>query len=215
MLRLIIFARLNQSQREIVFACAELRRFSKGDVVFAQGQPQDGVFVIQAGIIRTYYVAPSGREITLMYWQPGNLVGTPEVVGTNTYRWSGIAVVPTEVLALKCATLRSLVLEMPELALGIIEALEFKGKCFSAVIQMLGTMNVAERLVQALKTIAEIHGQKTDDGIVVGPPFTHEALATLVGASRQWVTTELNNLQRKSVLRIGRRGVVITRPELL
>jgi CRP-like cAMP-binding protein len=150
-----------------------------------------------------------------MYWQPGNLVGTPEVVGRDIYRWSGVAIVPTEVLALKCSTLRSLVLEMPELALGIIEALEFKGKCFSAVIQMLGTMNVAERLGQALKTIAEIHGESTDEGVVVGAPFTHEALATLVGASRQWVTTELNNLQKKSVVRIGRKGIVILRPDLL
>lgn len=210
-----ILARLNQAQLEIVLACAERRRFAKGETVFAQGQPHAGVFVIESGILRTYYVAPNGREITLMYWQPGNLVGTPEVVGQGVYRWSGTAVAPTEVLAFKCTTLRSLIAEMPEFALGIIEALEFKGKCFSVVIQMLGTMNVAERLAQALKTIADIHGQQGDDGIVIGAPFTHEALATLVGASRQWVTTELNNMEKKGSVRVGRHGIVITRPELL
>jgi CRP-like cAMP-binding protein len=210
-----IFARLNQNQLDIVLACGERRRFAKGETVFAQGHPHNGVFVIESGILRTYYGAPNGREITLMYWQPGNLVGTPEVVGGGVYRWTGVAVAPTEVLAFKCTTLRSLVAQMPELALGIIEALEFKGKCFSVVIQMLGTMNVAERLAQALRTIADIHGQQTEEGIVIGAPFTHEAIATLVGASRQWVTTELHNLEKRSIVRVGRRGIVIVRPELL
>ena len=210
-----LFARLDKDQLEIVLACGERRRFAKGETVFAQGQPHEGVFVIESGILRTYYVAPNGREITLMYWQPGNLVGTPEVVGHGVYRWSGRAVAPTEVLAFKSSTLRSLIVQIPALALGIIEALEFKGKCFSVVIQMLGTMNVAERLGQALKTIADIHGQQTDEGIVLSAPFTHEALATMVGASRQWVTTELHKMEKKAILRLGRRGIVIARPDLL
>lgn len=210
-----IFARLDKNQLDIVLACGERRRFAKGGIVFAQGQPNEDVFTIESGIMRTYYVAPNGREITLMYWQPGNLVGTPQVVGQSVYGWSGMAVVPTDVLAFKCGMLRSLIIKMPELALGIIEALEFKGKCFSVVIQMLGTLNVAERLGQALRTIADIHGEKSEDGIVIGAPFTHEAIATLVGASRQWVTTELHKLERKSVLRVGRRRIVIIRPELL
>lgn len=208
-----IFARLNKHQLAIVLACAERRKFAKGETVFAQGQPHEGVFVIESGILRTYYVAPNGREITLMYWQPGNLVGTPEVLGQTSYRWSGRTVTPTEVLQFKASILRSLIVQIPELALGIIEALEFKGKCFSAVIQMLGTMNVAERLAQALRTIADIHGRQTAEGIVVGAPFTHEALATMVGASRQWVTTALHKMEKKAILRLGRGGIVIARPE--
>lgn len=210
-----IFAQLNKHQLAIVQACAERRKFAKGETVFAQGQPNHGVFIIESGILRTFYVGPNGREITLMFWQAGNLVGTPEVIGQGVYRWSGVAVAPTEVLAFKCSTLRSLIVQMPELSLGIIEALEFKGKCFSTVIQMLGTMNVAERLAQALKTIADIHGIETEEGIVLSAPFTHEALATLVGASRQWVTTELHKMEKNAIVRLGRRRIIITRPNSL
>ena len=207
-----IFARLNKHQLAIVLECAERRKFAKGETVFAQGQPNHGVFIIKSGILRTYYVGPNGREITLMFWQAGNLVGTPEVVGQGVYRWSGVAVAPTEVLAFKCSTLRSLIVQMPELSLGIIEALEFKGKCFSVVIQMLGTMNVAERLAQALKTLADIHGIESEEGTVLSAPFTHDALATLVGASRQWVTTELHKMEKNAIVRLGRRRIVLTRP---
>lgn len=210
-----VFRRLTEDQRAIVLACAERRRIAKGAAVFAQGEPRASVFIIDRGIVRTFYTSPTGREFTLMYWQPGNLVGIPELLEEGIYRWSGFAVTPTDVLAFKCTILRSLVVQMPELSLGLIEALEFKSKCSSMVIEMLSTMNVSERLSQALRNIAEVHGERTGEEIVLRAPFTHEALATMVGASRQWVTTELHNLEKRSILRIGRRRITIKRPDLL
>lgn len=210
-----VFRLLTKNQLAIVLACAERRRIAKGKAVFAQGEPRDSVFIIESGIVRTFYISPAGREFTLMYWQPGNLVGIPEILKEGIYRWSGVAVTPTDVLAFKCKILRSLIVQMPELSLGLIEALEFKSKCSSMVIEMLSTMNVAERLAQALKTIADIHGERTTEGIVLRAPFTHESLATMVGASRQWVTTELHKLEKQSILRIGRGGITIRRPDLL
>ena len=35
-------------------------------------------------------------------------------------------------------------------AIGMVEALEFKGKCLSALVQMLGTRDVSERLAMLL-----------------------------------------------------------------
>lgn len=36
--------------------------------MFAQGEHHDGIFIIQRGVVRVFYVVPSGREITLAYW---------------------------------------------------------------------------------------------------------------------------------------------------
>ena len=176
-----IFRLLSPNQMAIVLECAERLRIPKGAAVFAQGQRRTRVFVIESGIVRTFYSSPSGREFTLMYWQPGNLVGIPELLNEGIYRWSGVAVTPTTVLAFKCTLLRSLIVQMPELSLGLIEALEFKSKCSSMVIEMLATMSVAERLAQALRTIAEVHGETTAEGVRLRAPFTHEALASMVG----------------------------------
>lgn len=210
-----ILAGLNPRQVEIVMSCGEIRRVKKSDLLFLQGSAHDEVFIIQSGIIRTFFVAPKGREITLAYWRPGNLVGTPEVLSEGVHPWSGEAVVPTEVLVLKCSTLRSLISEIPQIALGVIEALEYKGKCFSGMVQMLGTMSVRERIVESLRTLANVHGTQAPDGIVLRAPFTHEALANMVGASRQWVTMELHALQKRGIIRIGPRAIIVIAPEFL
>lgn len=210
-----IFSGLNTRQVEIVTSCADVCKLKKSDVLFLQGSAHKGVFLIQAGIVRTFYVAPQGREITLAYWRPGNLVGTPEVLSEGVHLWSGEAVVPTEVLVLKCSTLRSLIEEIPQLALGVIEALEYKGKCFSGMVQMLGTMSVSERIVESLRTLADVYGTPAPDGIVLRAPFTHEAIANMVGASRQWVTMELHALEKKGIIRISTRAIVVIAPDRL
>ena len=204
-----MFARLSKVEFERVMSRGTLQRLPVGKTLFAQGEQHDGVFLIETGLIRTFYISPAGREITLAYWQPGNVVGTPQVLGVGTHMWSGIAVQKADVYAFQGDCLRELIGEIPSLALGIVEALEFKGKCLSALLQMLGTRSVSERLGMLLANLADLHGVEVEEGIAIGQPFTHEALAQMVGASRQWVTMTLDRFQSDGLIQIGRCRTVI------
>lgn len=204
-----MFARLNKLELERVMSRGALQRLPRGKTAFSQGEPHDGVFLIESGLIRTFYISPAGREITLAYWQPGNVVGTPQVLGVGTHMWSGVAVQKTDVYSFSGDCLRKLIHEIPSLAIGIVEALEFKGKCLSALLQMLGTRSVSERLGMLLANLADLHGVEADEGIAIGQPFTHEAFAQMVGASRQWVTMTLDRFQSDGLIQIGRCRTII------
>ena len=210
-----VFSRLTNSQRKKVIARGAYCRISQNETLFAQGDRHRGVFLIETGLIRTFYSSPSGREITLSYWQPGNIVGTPQVCDTSNYMWSGVAAVETSVLSFRGEQLRELMEKIPPLAIGIVEALEYKGKCLSALVQMLGTRSVAERLGMLLYNLSELYGVPEAGGIVIGEPFTHEVLAQMVGASRQWVTMTLDRFQRDGLIRIGKCRTIIPKPRLL
>ena len=95
--------------------------------------------------------------------------------------------------------------KIPSLAIGMVEALEFKGNCLSALVQMLGTRDVSERLSMLLTNLGETHGARDKNGICIGSPFTHEVFAQMVGASRQWVTITLDRFQREGLIRVGKR----------
>ena len=53
----------------------------------------------------------------------------------------------------------------------------------------LGTGSVAQRIAHVILLQAEVHGSTTGDGLRVLTHMSHRDIATLVGASRQWVTT--------------------------
>jgi CRP-like cAMP-binding protein len=210
-----IFARLTAGQRNRVIARGVHLRLSEGEALFAQGEKHVGIYLIEDGLVRTFYTSPAGREITLAYWQPGNIVGTPQIFGTHVHQWSGIAAMETNVLALRGQDIFELMQRIPMFAIAVVETLEFKGKCLSALVQMLGTRSVAERLAMLLCNLAEIYGVKEKDGIAIGEPFTHEVFAQMVGASRQWVTMTLDRMRNENLIRIGKCRTVILQPNRL
>ena len=208
-------AHLNDKDLETVLNRARRCRTGPKHLLFRQGDRHRGIFLIQSGVVRTYYTSPAGREITLAYWQPGNFVGGPDVFEDCIHMWSGITVRDTEVYHLRGRDLRELMAQIPDLALGMVEALVYKGRCFSSLVQLLGTRSVSGRLSQVLLALCDNYGIPEGDGVVIDVHLTHEDLAHMVGASRQWVTTTLDRLQKKGIVRIRKRQLVILRPDLL
>lgn len=211
-----IFKYLKDSDREKVLGRACLVTVPEGNTLFCQGDDHHGIFIIETGLMRTFYTSPAGREITLAYWQPGNFVGGPDIFGDGIHMWSGVAALDSTVLSLRGKDIRQLMLSMPELGLGIVEGLVFKGRCFSSLVQMLGTRSIPERLSQLLLILVDLHGTPDPQGgIAIAPQFTHEDLARMVGASRQWVTTTLDRLKARKIVKIRKYQIVVLRPDLL
>jgi CRP/FNR family transcriptional regulator, cyclic AMP receptor protein len=205
-----LLERLSPAEGEMLLSIGQDRTLRPGETVFTQGLPHKGIFLIHSGRIRVFYGATSGREITLAYWSPGNFVGGPEIYGSSLHTWSAEALGPTRVTLLPSDKILALVPRMPQLALGLIEGLVFKGQCYSALAQILGTRSVTERLPILLRHLVNLYGVRTDDGIAITEPMTHEEIARMVGSTRQWVTTSLNRLQAEGVIAM-RSGVMVIR----
>ncbi len=211
-----IIGQLSPGDRERVMTVARHHRFAAGEVIFRQGDPHGRIHIIEKGLVRAYYCSLAGDEITLAYWLPGDLLGAPQVFGGGCYAWSCRAMRNTDTVGVNGSDLRELVQEIPALALGIIEALSFKVQWLSGFVQRLGTQGVSERLASLLGTLGKLHGVVIDGGAVaIVTPFTHEDLATMVGASRPWITAALARFQEQGIIRTGKRKLVILRPDLL
>jgi len=210
-----LFDSLSPHEREVVLRHGRRKVLYRGKTLFSQGAKHDGIYLIETGRIRVFYSAPSGREITLAYWHPGNFVGGPEVFGSGVHQWSGVATSNSNVVQLPGKDLRALVVQVPNLAIGLIEGLTFKGKCYSALAQMLGTRSITERLAHLLLHLAQLYGVEDPEGVLIGSAFTHADLAHMVGATRQWVTISLKRMQEKGIVATRRSQIVVIRPDLL
>ena len=80
-----LLAWLNPRERELVLSQGRRRVLNRGQTLFSQGAPHEGIYLVESGRIRVFYMAPSGREITLAYWHPGNFVGGPEIFGSGPH----------------------------------------------------------------------------------------------------------------------------------
>jgi CRP-like cAMP-binding protein len=207
-----LFAGLSEEEHAHALQMGLRRALRGGEALFRQGEAHRGIFVILSGAVRVFYTAPSGREITLAYWSPGNFVGGPELFETGVNMWSGSAVRPSEVLVLRGDRVRQLMASSRRFTVNLVEALVEKGKCYSALIHMLGTRSVTERLAELLLTIASFDGRPTPGGLLLGRTLTQEELARMVGATRQWVSTMLERFRTQKLIDVRRRRIVICDP---
>ena len=210
-----LMEKLAPREREIVLKQGRRKVLNRGQTLFSQGAKHDGIYLIESGRIRVFYSSPAGREITLAYWHVGNFVGGPEVFDGGIHQWSGVASSNCSVVQLPGKELRTLAAEIPNLAIGLIEGLTFKGKCYSALAQMLGTRSITQRLAHLLLHLMDLYGVKDADGTVIAAAFTHADLAHMVGATRQWVTISLKRMQEKQIVLTKRSQIVVCRPDVL
>ncbi len=177
-------------------------KFNPGETVFNQGDLHKGIYLIDSGRIKTFYASPAGKEITLAHWTAGHFVGGPEIFGGGNHMWTACALEASKLSYLPGNSIRNLVLSNPNFALCLIEGLVAKGKCYSAIAQMLGTRSVLERLAQLLLIL----GGKTN---TIDRKITQEQMANIVGSTRQWVTNTLSRFQKKGLILIGKKTITI------
>jgi CRP/FNR family transcriptional regulator, cyclic AMP receptor protein len=207
------FKRLTAAELSAVRLASRVHAMPPNAPIFTQGETHDGIFLIEEGRVRTFYVGPSGKELTLAYWTPGHFVGGPEVYGGGVHMWSAEAMEQTRLVHLPGSAVRHLAETTPAFALCLIDALVAKGKCYSALAQMLGTRSVTARLAQLLIILSETAGNGSDHRI--DRKITHEQLAGIIGSTRQWVTATMARFQKRGVIRVSNDGITVVQLETL
>lgn len=199
--QLDLFAELAPEERDAFLSRCKRQHFEAKANLFSQDEPYTKSYLIRSGIVRTYYVSPSGKEITIAYWSDGAMVGGPNVFREQRLHiWSAQAA--TEVVAeqIRGQDLEALSMRIPRLAHYLIETLSYKLYWVSVLLQTFGTQSVRARVAHLLLQLGERYGEETDTGILIAQQFSHEDLSHMVGATRSWVTLALKQLKSDAII---------------
>lgn len=186
---------LAPATRARVLALGRARDYRKGDMLFRQGDGHDGIFLIESGLIKSFYASEDARELTLGFWTAGHYVGAPQMFGGGRHAWSSIAVAQTRCLWLSGPELRELSRQHSDLALALIDALVHKTQCYCAVLQLLATHSMRVRLARLLAMLA---AREADGPAVIA--LSHGELASMIGSTRQWVSQSLSRFEGDGLL---------------
>lgn len=173
------------------------RRVKKGAIAFSSDNDEDLVFIVAEGRIRVY-LAYEAKEFTLGILSPGDLYSTHAGCFIQAYEDSRLLV--TDVKSVKRC--------MADIPLFNRTMVRVLGKILQnsfSVIDGLVFRDINSRLCGYLHKEAVEYGRAVEGGIEINLNLTAEQLSTLLGATRQTVSTLLNNLSREGVIsRINR-----------
>jgi CRP/FNR family transcriptional regulator, carbon monoxide oxidation system transcription regulator len=176
------------------------RTYAKGRQVFSPHETENLLFIVVRGRARVY-LAYRDKEFTMALLDAG------DVYTTHT-RAHVEALDDLELLVTDIALVRRHLATMPTLATAMVKVLgDLLAHAFS-VIDGLAFHDVRRRLIHLLLHEAE----RACPGIGSAPCLTHglsiEQLATIVGSSRQTVSSLLNTLEREGLIELRGRGVI-------
>jgi CRP-like cAMP-binding protein len=193
-----IFRDLNAAARRELAVRGVARRFAAGELLWAEGTPARGLFVVLAGRVRVVR-APGGRQHVIHTEGAGATLGELPLFEGGAYPATAIAAEPTLCLVLDRAAIEAAIAADPSLAFALLQGLARRVRTLIARLGAVRGRSVRARLAGWVLRRAEGEG-----------PFTLGAtqaeVAEELGTVREVVVKELRALRAAGILRSAGRG---------
>lgn len=115
-----LFAGLSADTLADVASMAFLRRYRRGMILFAAGEPSEAVFFVLGGVVRIYRDTPDGHEQTLQLMREGDVVNIVGFLDEEIYPASSETAADSELAVIHCAVFKRLVEAHADLAWAML-----------------------------------------------------------------------------------------------
>lgn len=196
-----ILSTLKQPGLEELAGCFQTRSYVRKTQIFLPQNREDLIFIVASGRARLY-LAYEDKEFTLAILERG------DVYSTHTRAYVS-ALEDTRLLCAETAQVRRYMLALPEFTGAMVRVLGEVLKHSTSIIDDLAFHDVQTRLVRFLRFVVSQSGQlQPGGGMLVNLGLTTEQLASLLGTTRQTLSTMLNALEREGRMELRGRGSI-------
>ena len=205
-----LFTGLSETELSFLAQRAVPRKFSAGELVFSEGEPCAGMYVVESGQIRIFKTSPGGREQVLSIDGPGGSVAELPVFDGGNYPASVSAIEDSVLLFISKQDFQALCLAHPQVALKVLRVVGARLRRLVGIIEELSFTTVRHRLAAYLVRLAKREGTRTAEGIEVTLPTSNQELASQIGTVRELVSRNLSRLQSEKFIDMDGRRIVIS-----
>lgn len=204
-----LFSGLSESELNFLAHRAVPRKFSTGEIVFNEGDPCAGMYVVQSGSIRIFKTSVAGREQVLSIDGPGGSVAELPVFDGGNYPASVSAVEDSILLFIAKQDFHALCMTHPEVALKVLRVIGSRLRKLVGIIEELSFTTVRHRLAALLVRLARHDGKRVAGGVEIMLPASNQELAAQIGTVRELVSRNLSRFQTEKLIQMDGRRVVV------
>lgn len=210
-----LFAPLTDSEIQLLARRSVLQAYAAGQLLFSEGEPCKGLYLVAQGRVRIFKVSPSGREHVLAIEGPGSSIAELPVFDGGPYPASAVTTEDSELVFISRQEFRAVCLDHPEVSLKVLQVVGARLRRLVGIIEELSFTTVRHRLISWLLRQANAEGHATDRGISFTMHGSHQELAAQIGTVRELVSRNLARLQAQELIEVNGREVTLIRREAL
>ena len=210
-------SKLSEAERAEIRAAAAVRRYARGEVVFAPDPVPESVYLLEQGLVRIYRLSKEGAEATLGFVGDGEVFGELSALDHLARESYAEAARPSVVWRIPRLQFKRLVSKIEALSHCVSVRTGTRLKKIETRLEDLIFRSVRERIARVLLELSEDFGRPDPkgSGFLLDVPLTQTQIGSLVGASRQSVNRALGELEAEGLIGRSGRRLAIRRPEEL
>ncbi len=203
------FKGIDEAELLYIIKNSVLRTFSMGEMIFLEGEPAQGLWIVEIGQVKVFKLNPDGGEHILHLRGPGSSFNDIAALdgGNNPANAAGLSaeahiwLVPSDVF-------KQLLIRNPQIALNVIRFLAVRVRSLVNQIEDLALYSVIVRLARFLL-------KQSEDPSLSGPGITRTAIAAHINTTPQTISNTLHILEDAGAIQFDRHRIVIVNEPVL
>ena len=180
--------------------------FSRGEVLFLQGQPSSSLYSLTDGMVKICSHTADGREQIVGLSSPDNLLVGLQSISDERYAYTGIAATPVQACKINHRALLDRVRNRGDIAMRLISAVNAQLAHARALMEVLGHKCAAAKIASFILLMTP----KSEQGNCgFSMPFSRMEMASLLGLSEETVCRLMADMKRSGAIYAPRGKVEI------
>lgn len=189
--------------------------FRRGQTIFYAGAPAHALYVVRSGRVKVFRTWHGGEEQVLRVLGPGELLGYRPLLANEPYHASALAVEDSRVCIIPAATLRELLRDEPELALGLLAKLARELRTAEDLMMDLLHRPVRQRAARLLLSLLEDNRDAAEPALLESHHLRRQDMARMIGTTPETFSRVLRGFAQRGILTLARDRICIRDHTLL
>lgn len=184
-----------------------------GAFLYERGSPSKGIFRINKGSVRLYFLTASGRELVLKRFHPTESVGEVATIEGRHHELFAEAITDCELEVLSFEKLEMLREQYPAVNSALLIVMTHVARNALNFIEEIAVFSLEARVASRLRWLASCADARGEE--VKQLKIPQKELGLMVGASRQAINKVLSDMQKLGVLKTSYGAISIIDVEKL
>lgn len=213
-----LFSHLNENEVQDLCVMSAYKKAKKNEVIYFSDQDISRIFILKEGRIKIAHYDERDTEIVSEILKEGDIFGEITLSGSKNTS-NEFAQALTEQVVMCSFTIANFEAVLKNNPLLAIEYTKKIGKKLTTIRNKYSDIvlkDVRTRIVEFFRNYALSEGNRKGQQVIIQTFLTHQDIANITAASRQTVTTVINQLQAENKLHYeGRKRIFIPNIEEL
>lgn len=204
-----VFRVLSPEDRRRVAEVARIATYHKKDVIFEEGSPPDYFYTIAAGRVKIFKMTPSGKDVVLEIFGPGDPFGAVAVYEGRPFPASAVALEDTTCIQIPRQAFFSLLEQYPTLVRGLLLGLTRRLVELTNRMTELTGGRVEPRFARLFLKLAQEEGRLAKGGTFIPLPLSRQELADMTGTTIETCIRIMSRWGKQGIVRTEKNGFLV------